>query len=190
MTFKNLVIGVIMLLLEITTVITLLLFSHYVVSNSLGSHGLQSARFPCPSLSPGVCSNSCPLSQWCYLAITSSVTLFFFCPQSFPAFPQSFLMSQHLTSGGQSIGVSASVLPMNIQGWFPLGLTGLISLLSKELKSLLQHHSLKVSVRLLMLFLSWNFTTLSQCVEMVSLLFSVLHYILRFFSLHPNHLEM
>ena len=116
MIFKNLVIGVIMLLLEITTVITLLLFSHYVVSNSLGSHGSQSTRFPCPSLSPGICSNSCPLSQWCYLAITSSVTLFFFCPQSFPAFPQSFLMSQHLTSGGQSIGVSASVLPMNIQG--------------------------------------------------------------------------
>ena len=156
----------------------------------MGSMWLQKhASLLCPSLSPGVCSNSCPLSQWCYLAITSSVTLFFFCPQSSLAFPQSFLMSQHLTSGGQSIGVSASVLPMNIQGWFPLGLTGLISLLSKELKSLLQHHSLKVSVRLLMLFLSWNFT-LSQCVEMVSLLFSFLHYILRFFSLHPNHLEM
>ena len=96
MTFKNLVIGVIILLLEITTDSTLLLFSLYVVSDSLGSHGLQSARFPCPSLSPGVCSNSCPLSQWCYLTITSSATLFFFCPQSFPAFPQSFLMSQLL----------------------------------------------------------------------------------------------
>ena len=179
MIFKNLVIGVIILLLEITTVITLL-FSHYVVSNSLGSHGLESSRFPCPSLSLGVCSNSCPLSQRCYLAITSSATLFFFCPQFFPAFPQSFLMSQLLTSGGQSIGLSASVLPMNIQGWFPLGLTCLISLLSKELKSLLQHHSLKVSILLLMLF-SWNFTTLSQRVEMVSLLFSLLHYILRFF---------
>ena len=72
---------------------------------------------------------------------------------------------------------------MNIQGWFSLGLTGLISLLSKELKSLLQHHSLKASILLLMLFLSWNCTTLSQCAEMVSLLFSLLHYILRFFSL-------
>ena len=94
----------------------------------------QHARLPCPSLSPRVCSNSCPLSHWCHPIISSSVAPFFSCPQSFPA-SGSFQMSQLFTSGGQSIGasVSASVLPMSIQGWFPLGLTGLISLLSKGL---------------------------------------------------------
>ena len=104
------------------------------MSNSLRPHGLQHARLPCPSLSPRVCSNSYPLSQWCHPTISSSVTHFFSCPQSF--LPSgSFQMSQFFASGGQSIGVSASApaLPMNIQGWFPLGLTGLISLLSKGL---------------------------------------------------------
>ena len=98
------------------------------MSNSLRPHGLPHARLPCPSLSPRVWSNSCPLSQWCYLTISSSATLFSFSLQSFPA-SGSFPMSQLFTSGGQSIGVSvsASVLPMNIQGWFPLGLTSLIS---------------------------------------------------------------
>ena len=85
----------------------------------------------CPSLSPGVCSNSCPLSQWRHPTISSSVAPFS-CLQSFPA-SESFPMSQLFTSGGQNIGASASILPMNIQGWFPLGLTGLISLLSKGL---------------------------------------------------------
>ena len=80
-------------------------------------------RLPCLSLSPRVCSNSCPLSQWCHPTISSSVTPFSFCPQSFPV-PGSFPLSQLFTSGGQSIG--ASVHPMNIQGWFPLGLTSLI----------------------------------------------------------------
>ena len=91
-------------------------------------------RLPCPSLSPGVCSNSCPLSQWCQPTVSSSVTLFSSCPQSFPS-SGSFPMSWFFASGGQSIGAlaSASVLPMNIQGWFPLGLTDLISLLSKGL---------------------------------------------------------
>ena len=94
------------------------------------------ACLPCPPLSPGVYSNSCPLSHWCCLTTSSSVTASF-CPQSFPAsrpFPKSWLF----TSGGQSTGASAStsVLPMNIQGWFPSGLTGLISLLSKELSRL------------------------------------------------------
>ena len=86
------------------------------------------------SLSPGVYSNSCPLSQWCYLTISSSVAPFSFCLQSFPS-SGSFTISQLFTSGGQSIGASASapVLPLNIQGWFPLGLTGLISLPSKWL---------------------------------------------------------
>ena len=87
---------------------------------------------PISLMSPGVCSNSCPLSQWCHPTISSSVTLFSSCLQSFSA-SGSFPMSQLFTSGGQSIGasVSISVLPGNIQGWFSLGLTGLISLLSK-----------------------------------------------------------
>ena len=111
-----------------------MLFSHSVVSDSLQPHGLQHARLPCPSPSPGVCSNSCPLSWWCYPTISSSVVPFSSCLQSFLALG-SFKMSWLFTSGGQSIGASASasVLPMNIQGWFPLGLIGLISLQSKGL---------------------------------------------------------
>ena len=109
-------------------------FSCSVVSNYLQPHGLQYARLPCPSPAPGACSNSCPSCWWCYPTISSSVIPFSSCPQSFPA-SGSFLMSQFFTSGGQSIGVSAStsVLPMNIQDWFPLGLTDLISFLSKGL---------------------------------------------------------
>ena len=108
-------------------------FSHSVVSDSLWSHGLQHAKLPCPSRTPEACSNSCPLSQWCHPTILSSVVSFSSCLQSFPA-SGSFLSSQFFTSGGQSIGASASasVLPVNIQDWFPLGLTGLITLLSKE----------------------------------------------------------
>ena len=86
------------------------------MSSSLRPHGLQHARLPCPSLSPGVCSNSCPLSRWCHPTISSSVIPFFSCPQSFPA-SESFWMSQLLASGGQSIEASPSVLPVNIQGW-------------------------------------------------------------------------
>ena len=106
-------------------------FNHSVMSDSLPPHGLQHARPPCPSPTPGAYSDSCPLSQWCHPTISSSVVPFSFCPQSFPA-PGSFPMSQFFASGGQSIGVSASasVLPMTIQDWFPLGLTGLISLQS------------------------------------------------------------
>ena len=84
----------------------------------------------CPSLSPRVCLNSCPLNQWCHPTIWSSVTPFSSCHQSFLA-SGSFRMSQHSASGGQSIEASALVLPMNIQDWFPFGLTGLISLMSK-----------------------------------------------------------
>ena len=102
------------------------------VPDSLQLHGLQHARLPCLSVSPGVCSDSCPLSQWCYPTISSSLAPFSSCPQSFPA-SESFPMSQFFTSGGQSIGASASVLPINIQDWFPLGLTGLISFQSKRL---------------------------------------------------------
>ena len=90
--------------------------------------GLKHTMFPCLSLSPEVCSNLCPLSQCCYPTISYSVVPFSFCLQSFPS-SGSFLMRWLFTSGGQRIGVSASlVLPMNIQGWFPLGLTDLISL--------------------------------------------------------------
>ena len=91
------------------------------------THGLQHTRLTCPSLSPGVCSNSCPLSQWCHATTASSVIHFYSRLQSFPAWG-SFPMSQFFTFGGQSIGASAlaSVLPMNVQGLFPLGLTGLI----------------------------------------------------------------
>ena len=112
----------------------LLLFSRSVVSDSLWPHGLQHARLPCPSPSPQVCSDSCPLSRWCHPTISSFVVPFSSCLQSFPA-SGSFQMSQLFVSGGQSIGVSAStsVLPMNIQDWFPLGWTGWISLQSKGL---------------------------------------------------------
>ena len=109
-------------------------FSRSVVSDSLQPHGLQLARLPCPSPTPRACSNSCPSSRCCHPTILSSVVPFSSCPQSFPA-SGSFPVSQFFTSGGQSIGVSASasVLPMNIQVWFPLGWTGWISLLSKGL---------------------------------------------------------
>ena len=107
--------------------------SHSVVSDSLQPHGLQHARLHCPSPTPGTYSNSCPLSRWYHPTISSSVISFISHLQSFPA-SGSFQMSQFFASGGQSIGVpaSASVLPMDIQDWFPLGLTGLISLQSKR----------------------------------------------------------
>ena len=102
------------------------------LSYSLRPHELQHARLPCSSLSPGVCSNSCPLSQLCHPAISSSVVPFSSCSQPFPASGESFPMSQLFASGGQSIGASASasVLPVNSQGWFPLGWSGVISLWS------------------------------------------------------------
>ena len=120
-----------------------------ILSRSLWPHGLQHARLPCPSPSPGACSNSCPLHWWCHPTISSSVVPFSSCLQSSPA-SGSFPVSQLFPSGDQSIGVSASasVLPMNIQDWFPLGLTGLISFLSKELKVFLN-------------------TTFFQCVRMI-----------------------
>ena len=108
-------------------------FSRSVVSDSLWPQGLQHARLP-PSTTPGVSSNSCPLSQWCHPTISSSVVPFTSHLQSFPAW-RSFQMSQLFTSGGQSTGVSASasVLPKNTQDWFPIGWTGWISLQSKGL---------------------------------------------------------
>ena len=109
-------------------------FSLSFVSNSWRPHGLQQARPLCPSPAPGVYSNSCPFSRWCRLTISSSVVPFSSHLQSFPE-SGSFQMNQFFASGSQSIGVSASasVLPMNIQDWFPLGWTGWISLLSKGL---------------------------------------------------------
>ena len=110
----------------------LLQFSRQIVSDSLRPHGLQHARPPCPSPTPGVYSNSSPLSLWCHPTISSPVVPFSSRLQSFPA-SGSFPVSRLFASGGQRIGVSASVLPMNIQDWFPLGWTGLISLQSKGL---------------------------------------------------------
>ena len=109
-------------------------FSCSGVSDSLWPHELQHARPPCPSPTPGIHPNSCPLSQWCHPTISSSVVLFSSCPQSFPA-SESFQMSQLFAWGIQSIGVSASasVLPMNTQDWSPLEWTGWISLQSKGL---------------------------------------------------------
>ena len=103
------------------------------MSDSLQPYGVQHPRLPCPSPSPGICSNSCPLSRW-YSPTISSVIPFSSCLQSSPA-SVSFLMRQLFASGSQSVGASASasVLPVNIHGWFPLGLTGLISLLSIKL---------------------------------------------------------
>ena len=104
-------------------------FSHSVVSDSLRPHELQHARPPCPSPTPGVHPNTCPLSRWCHPTILSTVIPFSSCPQSFPA-SRIFQMSQLFASGGQSTGVSAlaSVLPKKSQGWSPSGWTGWISL--------------------------------------------------------------
>ena len=113
----------------------MLLFSSSVTSDSLQPHEPQHARLLSPLLSPRVCSNSCPLSWWCHPTISASVVPFSSCPQSFPA-SGSFPLSRPFTSGGDQkteASASASVLPMNIQGWFPLGLTGLISFQSKGL---------------------------------------------------------
>ena len=112
------------------------------MSDFLCPHELQHTRLPYLSPTPGACSNSCPLSQWCLSTILSSVLAFSSYPQSFPALG-SFPMSQLFASGGQSNGASVLVFPMNTQGWFPLGLTGLFSLLSTGFS---MHHSLKVSV--------------------------------------------
>ena len=160
--------------------IWLLFFSLSVMSNSLQSHRLQNARPLCPPLSPGVYSNLCPLSRWFYLTISSSDTCSSFCLQSFPE-SGSFPMSWLIASGGQSIGVSASasVLPVNIQDWFPLGLTGLISLQSKGLSrafsstTVLKHQFLVLS--LLMVQLSHLYMTTRKTIALTIWIF-VSHY--------------
>ena len=129
------------------------------MSDSLRPHELQHSRPPCPSPSPRVHSNSRPSSRWCHPAISSSVVPFSYCPQSLPA-SQSFPVSQLFAWGGQSTGVStsASVLPQNTQGWSPLERTGWISLQSKGLKSLLQHHSSKASILQCLAFFTVQFS--------------------------------
>ena len=115
-------------------------FSHSVVSDSLRPHELQHARPPCPSPTPRVHKNPCPLSRWCHPTISSSVVPFSYCLQSFPA-SRSFQMSQLFVSGGQNIGApaSTSILPMNTQGWSPTEWTGWISLQSKGLSRVLSN---------------------------------------------------
>ena len=119
------------------------------MSDSLRPHGLQHARLPCPSPTLGACSNSLPSNQWCHPTISSSVFPFSSCLQSFPA-SRSYPMSQFFKSGGQSIAVSASasVLPVNIKDWFPLGWMEWFDLLAVQgtLKSLLQYHTSKASI--------------------------------------------
>ena len=158
-------------------------FSLSVMSDSLWPHGVQHARPPCPSPTPGVYSNSCPLSRWCHPTISSSVIPFSSRLQSFPA-SGSFPVSQLFTWGGQSIGVSASasVLLINIQVW-SLGWTGWISLLSK---GLLQHHSSEASIfwcsAFFMVQLSHPYMTTGKTIaltrwtfdEVMSLLFNML----------------
>ena len=134
--------------INIITHISSVHFSRSVVSDSLRPHELQHTRPPCPSPTPGVQPNPCPLSQWCHPTISSSVVPFSSCPQSFPA-SASFQMSQLFASGSQSIGVSAStsVLPTDTQYWSPLGMDWLDLLaVQGTLKSLLQHHSSKASI--------------------------------------------
>ena len=119
-------------------------FTCSVMSDSLRPHGLQHARLLCPSPTLGACLNSYPLSQWCHPTISSSVILLSSCLQSFST-SGSFLMSQFFASGGQSIGASASasILPMNIQDWFPWGLIGLPSLQSKGLSRVFSNTTVK-----------------------------------------------
>ena len=136
-------------------------FSSSVMSDSLRPHEPEHTRLPCPSPTPRVHPNSCPLSRWCHPTISSSVVHFSSCPQSFPA-SGSFQMSQLFASGGQSIGVSAStsVLPMNTQDWSPLGWTGWISLQSKELSRVFSNTTVQ-SINSLVLSLLYDPTLTS-----------------------------
>ena len=167
------------------------------MSNSSQPHGLQHARLLCPAVSLGVCSNSCPLSPWCFLTISFSTSPFYFCLPSFPA-SGAFPICQPFISGDQSTGASASVLLMNIQGWSPLGWTDLI-LQSKELSSLLQCRSSKASILWLSTFFMTQFShlyitgktialTIETCVgKMMSLLFNTLS---RFCITYINYIYM
>ena len=178
-------------------------FSSSVMSDSLWPHGLQHARPPCPSPTPGVYSNSYPLSRWSDLTIPSSVVPFSSHLQSFLA-SGSFPISQFFASGGQSIGVSASasVLPMNIQDWFPLGWTGLISLQSKGLSGVFSNttvqkhqffqHSAFFIVQLPHPYMTTGKTiALTRCTflgRVMSLLFNMLSRLVITFLLRSKHL--
>ena len=123
----------------------LLFFSYSVKSNTLWPHGLQHTRLPCPSPNPRACLDSYPLSWWCHPTISSSIVPFSSCLHSFPG-SESFPVNWFFASGDQSIGasVSASILPMNIQDWFPLGLTDLISLQSKGLSRIFSNTTIQM----------------------------------------------
>ena len=143
--------------------------SRSVVSNSLWPHGLQHPRPPCPSPTPRIYSHSCPLSRWCHQTIPSSVVPFSSCLQSFPASGSS-QEGQFFTSGGQSIGVSASasVIPINIQDWFPLGWTGWISLQSKGPPRVFSNTSAKASILWHFSKVTWNMLAFfPECVLLV-----------------------
>ena len=140
------------------------------MSYSLRLHGLQHASLPCPSLPPGVCSNSCPLSQWCHPTISSSVVPFSFCLQSFSA-SGSFPLNQLFKSSGQSIRASASVLPVNIQDWFPLGFTGLISFQSKGLSIVFSNTAVQRHSAFFIVQLSHPYMTTRKTIALTILAF-------------------
>ena len=160
-------------------------FSHSVMSDSLWHHVLQHARPPCLSPAPRVYLNSCPLSQWCHPTISSSTVPFSSCLQSFPE-SGSFPMSQFFASGGQRIGVSAwaSVLPMNIQDWFSLGLTGWVSLATTimNIYSLCVMPSFFPALFLLFFFVNNSSFLFQNCISVFPLvfLFSVVNCITSF----------
>ena len=180
-------------------------FSCSVVSDSLRPYGLQHARLPCPSPTPRIYSNSCPLSRWCHPIISSSVVRFSSCPQFFPA-SGSFQMNQLFASGGQNDGASASasLLPMNIQDWFRLGWTGCICLaVQGTLNSILQHHSSKASILLCSAFflgqLSHLYMTTGKTIaltrqtfvgKVMSLPFNMLSRLVIAFIPRRNHLSI
>ena len=139
-------------------------FSHSVMSDSLHYHGLKHARLPCPSSTPGIYSNSCPLGWWCHPTISSSVITFSSHLQSFPA-SESFQMSRFFTTGSQNIGVSAStlVLPMNTQDWSPLGWTGWISLQSKGLSRVFSNTTVQ-KPQFFMIQLSYPYMTTGKTI--------------------------
>ena len=181
-----------------------MLFSQSVMSDSLRPYGLQHARFPCPSPAPRACSNSRPLNQRCHPTILSSVISFSSFLQSFPA-PGSFPVSWLFTSNGKSIGASASasVLPMNIQGWFSLGLTGFISLQSQGLsrvfsnttvwKASILQHSPFFMVQLSLISLSfirdyWKNHSFNFVGKVMSLLLNILSSFIMAFLPRSRHL--
>ena len=172
------------------------------MSDSLWPHELQHVRPPCPSPTPGVYPNPCPLSRWCHQSISSSVIPFSSCPQSFPA-SGSFQMSQLFASGGKNIAVSAStsVLPVNTQDWSPLEWTGWISLQSKGHLRVLQHHSSKASIlqhsAFFIVQLSHPYMTTGKTIaltrqtfvdKVMSLLFNMLSRLVITFLLRSKHL--